>query len=155
MCFSSVLQQRKRHLLALKKRRCLKRKEQAAEYAKLLAIRIKEKKKAKDEERKRRRSSSLRLSTASSEASATPKKAAAPAPAPKTAPAPAAPAKGAKATPAAKGAKAAPAASAKGGMFVYIKIYSSRQSSSSLFCLFQNLGSTFLSGFFFLAQPIR
>uniref|UniRef100_A0A8D8S160 Small ribosomal subunit protein eS6 n=1 Tax=Cacopsylla melanoneura TaxID=428564 RepID=A0A8D8S160_9HEMI len=59
--------QRKRHLLALKKRRCLKRKEQAAEYAKLLAMRIKEKKKAKDEERKRRRSSSLRLSTTSSE----------------------------------------------------------------------------------------
>ncbi|KAL1454303.1 hypothetical protein WDU94_010575 [Cyamophila willieti] len=115
--------QRKRHLLALKKRRCLKRKEQAAEYAKLLALRIKEKKKAKDEERKRRRSSSLRLSTTSSEP---PAKKQAPAPAKKPEPKPepvqakgakgAKPAAGAQAKGAAKGAKdaAAPAKGAKG-----------------------------------------
>jgi len=36
--------QRKRHMLALKKKRCLKRKEQAADYAKLLAQRKKESK---------------------------------------------------------------------------------------------------------------
>ncbi|XP_026677737.1 40S ribosomal protein S6 [Diaphorina citri] len=101
-----VTLQRKRHLLALKKRRCLKRKEQAAEYAKLLAIRIKEKKKAKEDERKRRRSSSLRLSTASSEPAA--KKPAPAAPVTKAAPAPAAQAKGAK------GAAAAPVKGAKG-----------------------------------------
>uniref|UniRef100_A0A8D8ZVR2 Small ribosomal subunit protein eS6 n=1 Tax=Cacopsylla melanoneura TaxID=428564 RepID=A0A8D8ZVR2_9HEMI len=107
--------QRKRHLLALKKRRCLKRKEQAAEYAKLLAMRIKEKKKAKDEERKRRRSSSLRLSTTSSEP---PAKKQAPAPAkpePKPEPVKAKAAKGAKpAAGAAKGAKEAAAPAAKG-----------------------------------------
>ena len=54
--------QRKRHRLALKKKRCLKRKEQADTYAKLLAQRKKESK-ARREEAKRRRSASLRDST--------------------------------------------------------------------------------------------
>ncbi|KAK4880470.1 hypothetical protein RN001_008616 [Aquatica leii] len=51
--------QRKRHRLALKKKRCIKRKEQADSYAKLLAQRRKELK-AKRLEAKRRRSASLR-----------------------------------------------------------------------------------------------
>jgi len=53
--------QRKRHRLALKKKRCLKRKEQSDAYAKLLAQRKKESK-ARREEAKRRRSASLRES---------------------------------------------------------------------------------------------
>ncbi|XP_022901194.1 small ribosomal subunit protein eS6-like [Onthophagus taurus] len=60
----SVLQ-RKRHRLALKKKRCLKRKEQADNYAKLLAQRKKESKARRQEELKRRRSAS-RSSTQSS-----------------------------------------------------------------------------------------
>lgn len=56
--------QRKRHLLALKKRRCLKRKEQLNAYKKLLAQRHKEMKLRK-KELKRRRSSSLRGSKSS------------------------------------------------------------------------------------------
>ncbi|XP_022901689.1 small ribosomal subunit protein eS6-like [Onthophagus taurus] len=50
--------QRKRHRLALKKKRCLKRKEQADNYAKLLAQRKKESKARRDELIKRRRSAS-------------------------------------------------------------------------------------------------
>lgn len=57
--------QRKRHRLALKKQRCLKRKEQAAEYAKLLAQRQKEAKVRRQEEIKRRRSASMRDSKSS------------------------------------------------------------------------------------------
>ncbi|CAG9772479.1 unnamed protein product [Ceutorhynchus assimilis] len=56
--------QRKRHRLALKKKRCLKRKEEADTYAKLLAQRKKESK-AKKEEAKRRRSASTRESRSS------------------------------------------------------------------------------------------
>ncbi|CAG2195320.1 small ribosomal subunit protein eS6-like [Mytilus galloprovincialis] len=48
-----IVLQRKRHRFALKKRRHAKRKDDAAEYAKLLALRLKEKK-----ERKRSRSNS-------------------------------------------------------------------------------------------------
>lgn len=59
--------QRKRHRLALKKRRTAKRKEQAAEYAKLLAQRQKEAKVRRQEEIKRRRSASLRDSKSSSQ----------------------------------------------------------------------------------------
>ncbi|KAK7603227.1 hypothetical protein V9T40_003226 [Parthenolecanium corni] len=50
--------QRKRHQLALKKRRALKRKEQQAEYAKLLAVRQKERTQKKRAEKKKRLSSS-------------------------------------------------------------------------------------------------
>ncbi|KAF7286772.1 hypothetical protein GWI33_004394 [Rhynchophorus ferrugineus] len=56
--------QRKRHRLALKKKRCLKRKEEADNYAKLLAQRKKEFK-ARKEEAKRRRSASTRESRSS------------------------------------------------------------------------------------------
>lgn len=56
--------QRKRHRLALKKKRCVKRKEEADNYAKLLAQRKKESK-AKKEEAKRRRSASTRDSRSS------------------------------------------------------------------------------------------
>ncbi|ENN80846.1 40S ribosomal protein S6 [Dendroctonus ponderosae] len=59
-----VVVQRKRHRLALKKKRCLKRKEEADNYAKLLAQRKKESK-AKKEEAKRRRSASTRDSRSS------------------------------------------------------------------------------------------
>jgi len=59
-----VVLQRKRHRLALKKKRCLKRKEEADTYAKLLAQRKKETK-AKKEEAKRRRSASTRESRSS------------------------------------------------------------------------------------------
>lgn len=59
--------QRKRHRLALKKKRCLSRKEQAAEYAKLLAQRQKEAKNRRQEELKRRRSASLRESKSSTQ----------------------------------------------------------------------------------------
>ncbi|CAH1155159.1 unnamed protein product [Phaedon cochleariae] len=61
----SVLQ-RKRHRLALKKRRCLKRKEQGDAYAKLLAQRKKESK-ARRELVKRRRSASMRDSKSSNQ----------------------------------------------------------------------------------------
>ncbi|KAF7998111.1 hypothetical protein HCN44_009509 [Aphidius gifuensis] len=57
--------QRKRHRVALKKRRCVIRKEQAAEYAKLLGLRQKEAK-SRAEEMKRKRSSSMRDSKTSS-----------------------------------------------------------------------------------------
>lgn len=60
--------QRKRHRLALKKNRCLKRKESAAEYAKLLAQRQKEAKVRRQEEIKRRRSASMRDSKSSTSA---------------------------------------------------------------------------------------
>ncbi|XP_047003266.1 40S ribosomal protein S6 [Schistocerca americana] len=62
-----VTLQRKRHRLALKKRRALRRKEQAADYAKLLAQRQKEAKVRRQEEIKRRRSASLRDSKSSSQ----------------------------------------------------------------------------------------
>jgi len=60
----SVLQ-RKRHRLALKKKRCLKRKEQSDNYAKLLAQRKKESKARRAEEIKRRRYASMRDSKSS------------------------------------------------------------------------------------------
>nr|AAX62451.1 ribosomal protein S6 [Lysiphlebus testaceipes] len=58
--------QRKRHRVALKKKRCLVRKEQAAEYVKLLALRQKEAKSRRAEEIKRKRSASMRDSKSSS-----------------------------------------------------------------------------------------
>jgi len=61
--------QRKRHRLALKKKRCLRRKEQADNYAKLLAQRKKESKARKQEELKRRRSASMRDSKSSNQSS--------------------------------------------------------------------------------------
>ncbi|XP_043278286.1 40S ribosomal protein S6-like [Venturia canescens] len=61
-----VTLQRKRHRIALKKRLCLARKEQAAEYAKLLAQRQKEAKAKRKEELKRKRSASMRDSKSSS-----------------------------------------------------------------------------------------
>lgn len=63
--------QRKRHRLALKKKRCLTRKEQAAEYAKLLAQRQKEAKNRRQEELKRRRSASMRDSKSSNQSAPT------------------------------------------------------------------------------------
>jgi len=60
-----VMLQRKRHRLALKRRRAEKRKHEAAEYAKLLAQRQKEAKEKKLSEAKRRRSASLRESKSS------------------------------------------------------------------------------------------
>lgn len=66
--------QRKRHRVALKKRRCLARKEQAAEYAKLLAQRQKEAKARRQEELKRRRSASMRDSKSSSQSAPPAKK---------------------------------------------------------------------------------
>ncbi|XP_074106905.1 ribosomal protein S6 [Cotesia typhae] len=62
-----VTLQRKRHRVALKKRRCVQRKEQAAEYAKLLAQRQKEAKARRAEEIKRKRSASMRDSKSSSQ----------------------------------------------------------------------------------------
>ncbi|KAL1916906.1 40S ribosomal protein eS6 [Calcarisporiella thermophila] len=59
-----VTLQRKRHRLAVKRRRAEAQKEAAAEYAALLAKRVKEQKQAKVELRKRR-SSSLQKSTSS------------------------------------------------------------------------------------------
>lgn len=56
--------QRKRHLKAMKKRRAEKRREDAADYAKLLAKRMKEKREAAL--RRKRSSASLRESRASS-----------------------------------------------------------------------------------------
>ncbi|GAB6027604.1 40S ribosomal protein S6 [Chamberlinius hualienensis] len=53
-----IMLQRKRHRLALKKRRCQKRKEEAANYAKLLAQRAKEAKEKRAEVVRRRRSAS-------------------------------------------------------------------------------------------------
>jgi len=66
--------QRKRHMLALKKKRCLKRKEQAADYAKLLAQRQKEAKVRRQEEIKRRRSASMRDSKSSNQSAPTARK---------------------------------------------------------------------------------
>ncbi|XP_034943594.1 40S ribosomal protein S6 [Chelonus insularis] len=63
--------QRKRHRIALKKRRCLARKEQSAEYAKLLAQRQKEAKARRAEEIKRKRSASMRDSKSSSQSAPT------------------------------------------------------------------------------------
>ncbi|KAF7385179.1 hypothetical protein HZH66_012265 [Vespula vulgaris] len=63
--------QRRRHRRALKKRRCLARKEQAADYAKLLAQRQKEAKNRRQEEIKRRRSASMRDSKSSSQSAPT------------------------------------------------------------------------------------
>lgn len=54
----SCLVQRKRHRIALKKRRTVARKDAAADYAKLLAMRTKEAKMKRQEELKRRRSRS-------------------------------------------------------------------------------------------------
>jgi small subunit ribosomal protein S6e len=58
-----VVLQRKRHRLALKKRASAKAKEEAADYAKLLATRIKEKKDKKAALHMKRRLSSTRKST--------------------------------------------------------------------------------------------
>ncbi|XP_068965466.1 small ribosomal subunit protein eS6-like, partial [Bombus flavifrons] len=63
--------QRKRHRLALKRRRCLARKQQAAEYAKLLAQRQKEAKNRHQEELKQRRSASMRDSKSSNQSAPT------------------------------------------------------------------------------------
>ncbi|KAK4876968.1 hypothetical protein RN001_009474 [Aquatica leii] len=60
--------QRKRHLLAVKKKRCLKRKEQVTAFKKLLAQRHKETKQRR-QELKRRRTASLRESKTSVESS--------------------------------------------------------------------------------------
>jgi len=62
--------QRKRHRSALKKKRAVKAKEQATEYAKLLAVRQKEAKDRRLNE-KRRRSASMRDSKSSSQAAPT------------------------------------------------------------------------------------
>ncbi|XP_054583003.1 40S ribosomal protein S6 isoform X2 [Eptesicus fuscus] len=62
--------QHKRRRIALKKQRTKKNKEEAAEYAKLLAKRMKEAKEKRQEQiAKRRRLSSLRASTSKSESS--------------------------------------------------------------------------------------
>ncbi|XP_045775310.1 40S ribosomal protein S6 [Maniola jurtina] len=61
-----VVLQRRRHRLALKKKRLAKRKSSEAEYAKLLAQRKKESKVRRQEELKRRRSASIRDSKSSS-----------------------------------------------------------------------------------------
>lgn len=55
--------QRKRHRIALKKRRVVQRREQAADYARLLALRTKEAKVKRAEEVKRRRSRSASKSS--------------------------------------------------------------------------------------------
>jgi len=60
-----VMLQRKRHRVALKRRRAEKRKHEAADYAKLLALRQKEAKEKKQLEAKRRRSASMRDSKTS------------------------------------------------------------------------------------------
>jgi len=60
-----VMLQRKRHRVALKRRRAEKRKHEAADYAKLLAQRQKEAKERKQLEAKRRRSASMRESKTS------------------------------------------------------------------------------------------
>ncbi|OAD58204.1 40S ribosomal protein S6 [Eufriesea mexicana] len=66
--------QRKRHRLALKRRRSLARKQQAAEYARLLAQRQKEAKNRRQEELKRRRSASMRDSKSSNQSAPTAQK---------------------------------------------------------------------------------
>lgn len=71
MCLIEVCIQRKRHQLALKKKRCLKRKEQADNYAKLLAQRKKESKARRQEELQRRRSASMRDSKSSQQSKQT------------------------------------------------------------------------------------
>jgi small subunit ribosomal protein S6e len=104
--------QRKRHRMAVKKQRNQRRREDAAEYAKLLAQRMKEAKDRKMERRRSSQSKSSRSESTSAAAAAPAKKAAAPAKAaaPKAAPAPA------KAAPAkAAPAKKAAAASGKKG----------------------------------------
>ncbi|EFX86254.1 ribosomal protein-like protein S6 [Daphnia pulex] len=58
-----VVLQRKRHRMALKKKRVVNRREQAAEYARLLALRTKEAKVKRAEEVKRRRSRSASKSS--------------------------------------------------------------------------------------------
>ncbi|KAI5631001.1 ribosomal protein s6e domain-containing protein [Phthorimaea operculella] len=60
-----VVLQRRRHRLALKKKRLAKRKQSEADYAKLLAQRKKESKVRRQEEIKRRRSASMRDSKSS------------------------------------------------------------------------------------------
>jgi len=60
-----VMLQRKRHIVALKRRRAEKNKSEAAVYAKLLAQRQKEAKEKKQQEAKRRRSASMRESKTS------------------------------------------------------------------------------------------
>ena len=60
-----VFLQRKRHKLAIKKQRAVKRKEQQAEYAKLLAIRQREKTALKKAEKKKRSSTSSKSSSIS------------------------------------------------------------------------------------------
>jgi len=60
-----VMLQRKRHIVALKRRRAEKNKHEAADYAKLLALRQKEAKEKKQLEAKRRRSASMRESKTS------------------------------------------------------------------------------------------
>ncbi len=60
-----LFSQRKRHIVALKKRRAEKNKLEAAEYAKLLAQRKKEAAEKKQQEAKRRRSASMRESKTS------------------------------------------------------------------------------------------
>jgi len=60
-----VTLQRKRHKVALKRRRAEKAKSEAADYAKLLASRQKEAKERKQQEARRRRSASLRESKSS------------------------------------------------------------------------------------------
>lgn len=57
--------QRKRHRLALKRKRAQKRKDEAADYARLLAQRAKEAKEKRAEEVRRRRSASQRESQSS------------------------------------------------------------------------------------------
>ena len=61
--------QHKRRRIALKKQRTKKNKEEAAEYAKLLAKRMEAKEKRQEQIAKRRRLSSLRASTSKSEKS--------------------------------------------------------------------------------------
>ncbi|XP_042910314.1 small ribosomal subunit protein eS6 isoform X2 [Parasteatoda tepidariorum] len=61
-----VMLQRKRHRIALKRKRAQKRKDEAADYARLLAQRAKEAKEKRAEEVRRRRSASQRESVSSS-----------------------------------------------------------------------------------------
>lgn len=65
-----VVLQRKRHRISQKKKMCLARKEQAAEYARLLAQRQKEAKIKRQEEIKRRRTASMRDSKSSNQSGA-------------------------------------------------------------------------------------
>jgi small subunit ribosomal protein S6e len=105
--------QRKRHRMAIKRNRVQRKREEGAEYAKLLAQRMKE---AKDRKMERRRSSHSKSSRSeSTSTAAAPAKKAAPAKAaaPKAAPAPAKAAP-AKAAPKAAAAPAKKAAAKKG-----------------------------------------